>query len=236
MSLSCIIIDDEPLAGNLLEDYIHRIPYLQLEKKCLTAVEGLAFLQSSTVDLMFLDINLPHLSGIELAKILPLEQKIIFTTAYTSYAVESYTINAVDYLLKPITFDRFIKSVEKAVTIKKHSLGTNPAQLPLTNGNFFIKSGKSMIKIQTTEIYCIEGLKDYVIFWLADERYIVYKKMKALEETLPQHFMRVHHSFIVNLDHIKKIEDNHIYILDKQISITDKYKENFISFVKNRLM
>ena len=124
MSISCIIVDDEPYAGNLLEEYILQVPYLRLEKKCLTAMEALDFLQSHPVDLVFLDINLPQLSGMQLAHILPQNQKVIFTTAYTSYAVESYAINAIDYLLKPITFERFVKSVEKIHGVVKTSSRT----------------------------------------------------------------------------------------------------------------
>jgi two-component system, LytTR family, response regulator len=236
MNISCIIIDDEPLAGNLLEDYISKVPYLRLHKKCLTALEGLTFLQTNSVDLIFLDINLPHLSGMDFAKIIPRDQKVIFTTAYTSYAVESYTVNAVDYLLKPITFERFMLAVDKVACLQKQHSENATTRLTDDKKNIFIKSGKAMIKIQIDEICLIEGLRDYVVFWLAKEKHIVYKKMKELEEILAPDFMRVHHSFIVNVNHIKKIEDNHIYILDRQISITEKYREAFLSFVKNRLV
>lgn len=233
MSISCIIVDDEPYAGNLLEEYIVQIPYLRLEKKCLTALEALSFLQDHTVDLVFLDINLPQLSGMQLAHILPPHQKVIFTTAYTNYAVESYTINAIDYLLKPITFERFVKSVEK---IQHHAKTSGISSRPAEQGSFFIKSGKAMIKVSSPDIYYIEGLKDYVVFRLEKEKHIVYKKMKDLEEILEPEFMRVHHSFIVNTSHIKKIEDNQVYILDQRISISEKYREGFIGFVKNKLM
>ena len=157
----------------------------------------------------------------------PRNQKVIFTTAYTSYAVESYAINAIDYLLKPITFERFLKSIEKI-----HGVIRRPAE----QGNFFIKSGKAMIKVSASEIYYIEGLKDYVIFRLEKEKHIVYKKMKELEAILEENFMRIHHSFIVNTNHIKKIEDNQVHILDQRISISEKYRESFMGFIKNKLM
>lgn len=235
MSISCIIVDDEPYAGNLLEEYIAQVPYLRLEKKCLTALEALEFLKHNSVDLIFLDINLPQLSGMQLAHILPPQQKVIFTTAYTSYAVESYTINAIDYLLKPITFERFVKSVEK---IHHPPAGNGSARSSRTTeqGSFFIKSGKAMIKVSASDIYYIEGLKDYVVFRLEKDKHIVYKKMKELEEILEPDFMRVHHSFIVNVNHIKKIEDNQIHILDQRISISEKYREGFIGFIKDKLM
>ena len=236
MNISCIIVDDEPYAGNLLEEYIAQVPYLHLEKKCLTALEALGFLQNNSVDLIFLDINLPQLSGMQLAHILPAQQKVIFTTAYTSYAVESYTINAIDYLLKPITFERFVKSVEKLHHNPASGNGSAKFSRTTEQGSFFIKSGKAMIKVSSSDIYYIEGLKDYVIFRLEKDKHVVYKKMKELEEILEPGFMRVHHSFIVNVNHIKKIEDNQIYILDQRISISEKYREGFIGFIKNKLM
>jgi DNA-binding LytR/AlgR family response regulator len=225
-------VDDEPYAGNLMEEYISQVTYLDLKKKCLTAVEALAYLQDHTVDLIFLDINLPKLSGMQLSQLLSGNQKIIFTTAYSSYAVESYAVNALDYLLKPITFERFVRSVEKAA----HHFGHAAASTTLSNGNFFIKSGKAMIKISPSDIYYIEGLKDYVMFRLEKEKHIVYKKMKDLEDILDHAFKRIHNSFIVNTNHIKKIEDNHVFILDQRLSISEKYRESFLSFIKDQLM
>jgi DNA-binding LytR/AlgR family response regulator len=215
-----------------MEEYISQVAYLDLKKKCLNAVEALAYLQDHRVDLIFLDINLPKLSGMQLAQILSPGQKVIFTTAYSSYAVESYAVNALDYLLKPITFERFVRSVEKAA----HHFNQTAPSLSPGQGNFFIKSGKAMIKVSPSDIYYIEGLKDYVMFRLEKEKHIVYKKMKELEDILEPGFKRIHHSFIVNTDHIKKIEDNHVYILDQRLSISEKYREGFISFIKDQLM
>ena len=231
-TISCVVIDDEPYAGNLMEEYISQVSYLDLKKKCLTAVEALAYLQDHTVDLIFLDINLPKLSGMQLAQLLTGNQKIIFTTAYSSYAVDSYAVNALDYLLKPITFERFVRSVEKAA----HHFGHTAVSPTQSNGNFFIKSGKAMIKISPSDIYYIEGLKDYVMFRTEREKHIVYKKMKELEDILDPGFKRIHHSFIVNTEHIKKIEDNHVFILDQRLSISEKYREGFLSFIKDQLM
>ena len=230
--ISCVVVDDEPYAGNLMEEYIGQVAFLSLKKKCLTAIEALAYLQDHTVDLIFLDINLPKLSGMQLAQILSPDQKVIFTTAYSSHAVESYAVNALDYLLKPITFERFVRSVEKAAQY----FNQNSPHPGNGKGNFFIKSGKAMIKISPSDIYYIEGLKDYVMFRLEKEKHIVYKKMKDLEEMLEPGFKRIHHSFIVNTDHIKKIEDNHVFILDQRLSISDKYRDGFLSFIKDSLM
>ena len=231
-TISCVVVDDEPYAGNLMEEYINQVTYLDLKKKCVTAVEALAYLQDHTVDLIFLDINLPKLSGMQLAQLLSGNQKIIFTTAYSSYAVESYAVNALDYLLKPITFQRFVRSVEKAA----HHFGQTSISLAHGNANFFIKSGKAMIKVSPSDIYYIEGLKDYVLFRMEKEKHIVYKKMKELEDILDPGFKRIHHSFIVNTHHIKKIEDNHVFILDQRLSISEKYREGFLAFIKNQLM
>ena len=195
-------------------------------------MEALEFLQGQEVDLIFLDINMPMLTGMQLAKLLPKRQRVIFTTAYTDYAVESYNVNAVDYLLKPITFERFITAVEKVSSMMKQMLDVNS----LETGNFFVKVGKSMVKINYSNIYYIEGLKDYVVFRLEKEKHIVYKRMKELQENLPANFARVHQSFIVNMDHIKKIEDNHIHMLDKEISISGKFRDGFMQLIKNKLV
>ncbi len=230
MTITCMIIDDEPLAVNLLSDHASRIPYLKIVKVGNTAMEALAYLKNETVDVILLDINMPWLSGIDLAKLLPPSQRMIFTTAYTEYAVESYLVNTVDYLLKPVTFDRFVLAIEKVFELAKEKKNVEGSAL----GNFFIKSGKSMVKINHHEIHYIEGLKDYVIFRLKDDQHIVYKKMKDLENLLPLQFARIQQSFIVNLDHVIKIEDNHAFLPDKKIPIGARFRDQFLSKVKAR--
>jgi two-component system, LytTR family, response regulator len=231
--LSCIIVEDEPFAANLLEEYIAALPYLKLEAKLFTAIDVLEHFQKHSPDLVFMDINLPKVSGIELVRLLPSHQKVIFTTAYADYALESYSFNTVDYLLKPISLDRFLKAVEKARNISGEQYSIKPS-----NGDkyFFIKSGKAIIKVSFQKIVLIEGLKDYVLFHLENEKHIVYKKMKELEQSLPNYFKRIHHSFIVNTQHLEKIEDNHVHLSNKMIPIGEKYRTSFLSYIKGQLM
>ena len=234
MPIRCLIVDDEPLAVNLLEGYIAQVPFLSLSGKCYNAMEALAFLHRQEVDLVFLDINMPKLSGLEMAGSLG-SQIIIFTTAYSQHAVESYEKDAVDYLLKPITFDRFVRAVNKAYSLFRRSSETNaPAQKP--EPVFYIKSGKSMVKINLDEVLFIEGLKDYVSFHLPQQKHVVYKRMKELEDSLPTNFSRIHNSFIVNRDHIDKIEQNQVYIQGQGIPVSDKYRDIFLKEVSGRLL
>jgi len=225
MAIRCLIVDDEPLAVNLLEQYVLQVPFLSLSGKCYNAMEALLFLHKEEVDLIFLDINMPKLSGLEMAGSLSAHM-IIFTTAYSQHAVESYEKNAVDYLLKPITFDRFVRSVNKAYNLYKKD--NEPV--------FYIKSGKTIIKINMDDVLFIEGLKDYVTIYTAGNKHVVYKRMKELEDSLPGNFSRVHNSFIVNRDHIEKIEQNQVFIAAQSIPISDKYREGFLKEVNFRLL
>lgn len=234
MKTTCLVIDDEPYAVNLLQEYISQVPYLQLAHKCYNALEALEFLKTNTADLIFLDINMPHLSGMQLARVLPPSQALIFTTAYTEFAVESYEQNALDYLVKPITFERFLKAVQKAVRVLptlEPALITHPGAKKL-----FLKTGKAMVQVAYEDVLFIEGLKDYVLFHTREGKHIVYKRMKELEETLPDNFSRVHLSYIVNRDHIQRIEDNHVYIGAQRISVSDKYRESFLVKINKRLL
>ena len=230
MKLSCMIVDDEPYAVNLLEEYIAQVPYLHLVHKCYNAVEALGFLKNNQVDLIFLDINMPQLSGMQLSSLFLADQLFVFTTAYSEYAVESYEKNAVDYLLKPVTFDRFLKALNKVVKLQQ-----TPADKK-TEPVLFLKTGKAIIQLQYDDIWFAEGLKDYVVFHTAGGKHIAYKRMKDLEENLPAQFCRVHNSYIINRKHIQKIEDNHVCIMDNRIPVSDKYRDSFFEKVNNRLL
>lgn len=230
MKLSCMIVDDEPYAVSLLEEYITQVPYLQLTHKCYNAMEALDFLKSNKVDLIFLDINMPQLSGMQLSSLFSPGQLFIFTTAYSEYAVESYEKNAVDYLLKPITFDRFLKAVNKVLKLQQ-SPGDKKTESVL-----FLKTGKTIVQLQYDDIWFVEGLKDYVVFHTASGKHIAYKRMKELEENLPMQFCRVHNSYIINRNHIQKIEDNQVCIMDNRIPVSDKYRESFFEKVNHRLL
>ena len=229
MKLSCMIVDDEPYAVNLLEEYITQLPYLRLEHKCYNAIEALDFLKNNQVDLIFLDINMPQLSGMQLSSLFPADQLFIFTTAYSEYAVESYEKNAVDYLLKPITFDRFLMAVNKVLKLQQ------PADKK-AEPVLFLKTGKTIVQLQYDDIWFIEGLKDYVVFHTSAGKHIAYKRMKELEENLPVQFCRVHNSYIINRKHIQKIEDNQVCIMDNRIPVSDKYRESFFEKVNHRLL
>jgi len=233
MKIGCLVVDDEPYAVNLLAEYISHVPFLYLQHTCYNALQALDYLKSNTTDLILLDINMPHLSGMQLATLLPPGQQVIFITAYADYAVESYEKNAVDYLLKPVTFERFLKSVNKV----KLSRGTavNDAAT-ITNDKLFLKTGKTFVQLGYDEVYVIEGLKDYVMFYTEGGNHIAYKRMKELEETLPKQFARVHNSYIINCNYIQKVEDNHVYIRDKRIPTSEKYREQFLQLINSRLI
>ncbi|MFD2574596.1 LytR/AlgR family response regulator transcription factor [Spirosoma soli] len=235
MNLSCLIVDDEPLAVQLLEGHIRLTPFLTHTYTCYHALEALKWLETNTVDLICLDINMPYLSGIQLKALLPAHQAVIFTTAYSDYAVESYELNAVDYLLKPVTFDRFLKSAMKA----RKALETPPST-PVTlsterETSIYIKSGKDYLKVAYDDILYIEALKDYVTVVTATARIIAYKRLKDLEQSLPDQFSRVHLSYIVNRNCIQKVVANHIWIGTQQIPISDTYRSTFLQRIEQRL-
>jgi len=235
LNLSCIIIDDEPNAVNLLEMLIRQTTQWQLLAKCYDALEAIGFLKTHTVDFIFLDINMPKLSGMELAVLLPKETKIVFTTAYSEYAAESYTFHTIDYLLKPITLNRFLSSTQK---IEAHFNNHQAADITPSAPDkeyFFVKSGKTLSKIRLEDILYFEGEKEYVRLVTAAERLLIYRRLKDIDEQLTLPFMRVHNSYIVNTRQISKIQDNHIFIGGKQIPLSEKFKSDFMALIQQRL-
>ncbi|SDT57304.1 two component transcriptional regulator, LytTR family [Mucilaginibacter mallensis] len=235
MNLNCIIIDDEPDAIDLVELLIRQSTTWTLKAKCYDALEALAFLKNNQVDFIFLDINMPKLTGMELASLLPPQTKIVFTTAYSEYAVESYAFQTIDYLLKPITLKRFLASVQK---IEQYFLKPAPEHLPNDEQSqefFFVKSGKVLRKIVLKDILYFEGEKDYVRLATGQEQLLIYRRLKDIEEQLKSPFIRVHNSYIINYEQLSKIEDNHIYIADKRIPISEKFRERFMEVIhKNK--
>lgn len=236
MKLSCIIIDDEPNAVNLLEILIQQNTNWQLLAKCYDALEAMAFLKENKSDFIFLDINMPQLSGIELAGLLSIDTKIVFTTAYSEYGAESYAFQTIDYMLKPITLKRFLLAMQKIESYFRRT-ETNAKNILQASGNeyFFVKSGKILRKILLEDIQYFEGEKEYVRLTTPSEQVLIYKRLKDIEVQLSTPFVRVHNSYIVNTKQLYKIQDNHIYIAGKQIPISEKFKDSFMSMIQQRI-
>lgn len=238
--MNVLIVDDEPLAQEVIETYVSKFPALNLVTKCNNAVEAFEALKAHSIDLMFLDIQMPQISGVDFLKTLPNPPQVIFTTAYSEYAMDGYELNVVDYLLKPISLDRFAKAVNKAIAANEQTGQEAEPNIPTTTESsdyIFVKADKKLIKIRFNEIYYIEGLKDYVILHTPNGRVVTLQTMKSLETKLPSDiFMRVHRSFIVNLSNISIIEGNTVQIEQKIIPIGKNYKDLLLSVInKNRL-
>jgi len=234
MIIKCILIDDEPLALNLLEDYVKATPFLKLVAKCTSAIAAMDILEKEDIDLIFTDIQMPNLSGMEFSKmILNKKTKVIFTTAFEEFALESYKVNAIDYLIKPISYPEFFSAANKA----KEQISNEPTPIEATtykDDYIFVKSDYKLFKIELNDLIYVEGLKDYVKYYTvhSEKPILSLKSMKSLEEELSnKNFMRVHRSFLVNLKKITTIERNRIVFGGKYIPISEKYKENFQKFI-----
>lgn len=243
MSINCIIVDDEPLAQDLIEDYISKIPFLNLLDKCSSAFEAFDSLRKHKVDLIFLDIHMPNVSGLYFIRSLESKPLFIFTTAYSEYALDAFDLSAIDYLVKPIPFDRFLKAANKAVDHiaiknKNGKISTVPVEDSIIvdkQNYFFIKADYKERKIDFDDILYIEGLKDYIKIHLASnpKPIITHHTLKSILLTVQgRGFVRVHKSFIVSIPHIKSITKNRIVINDRWIPIGDRYKMNFLSKIK----
>ncbi len=225
MLITTAIIDDEPLAAQLLESYVKKTPFLQLTGTYNSAIEAMRTLRTQPVQLLFLDIQMPELSGIEFATILPSTTRIVFTTAFPQYAIDGYKVNALDYLLKPIAYEDFLKSADRALDF----FTLIDKQEHLSKDRFlFIKSEYKLVRIDFDDITYIEGLKDYVRFYLKDgQKLMSLMNMKKLEDYLPMpEFMRVHRSFIVRMPTIPLVERNRLVYGDQYIPISDSYKDD----------
>lgn len=226
MKLTCAIVDDEPLAAALLESYVLKTPFLELKGKYNSAVNAMQILHDSPVNLLFLDIQMPELNGLEFSNLLPNDTKIIFTTAFDQYAVDSYRVNALDYLLKPISYPDFLFSAQKAQEWFERM--AHPID------RIFVKTEYKLLQIGLDDILYIEGLKDYVKIYLESDSHPVLSliSMKTVEDMLPSdRFIRVHRSFIVQPEKIKVIERNRIVFGKEYIPISDNYKQRFFDFL-----
>ena len=240
--INVIIVDDEPLALDVLETYIEKMPDLHLVKRCSNAFEANEALKENDIDLMFLDIQMPQLTGIDFLKTLVDPPLAIFTTAYSNYAIEGFELNATDYLLKPISLERFMKAANKAIEQIELRRKENAATVELTGvENFtFVKADKKYVKVKYADVLYIEGLKDYVIIRMEKGRVITLQTMKSLEVKLPKSFKRIHRSYIVNLDRIEAVLGNMVEVIEKgrpkHLPIGKNYREALLALVNsNRL-
>lgn len=245
--VKCIIVDDEPMALALLESYVSKTPFLQLVCKCSNAFEALQAVNEEQVDLVFLDIQMPELTGIELSKTLPQRTRIIFTTAFNEFAVEGFKARALDYLMKPFGFDQFYNAALRAKEwfdmVEQQSAPLPPViqqtEIAITEPAkefIFVKSEYRQLKIMLNEVLYFEGLKDYIKIWLINEpkAILTLMSLKSLEAELPvDKFMRVHRSFIIALDKVQIIERHQVIINKQRITIAEQYREAFSEYIKN---
>ena len=232
MILNCIIIDDEPLATDLLKSYAEKVSFLNVIGAYNSAVEAIKEIKNNPIDIIFLDIQMPELSGLEFSKILPPTTNIVFTTAFKQYAIDGYKVNALDYMLKPISFDTFVESCNKALckVSREHKISPNDQDRFI-----FIKSDYKLIKINFDDIAYIEGLKDYVKFYLTNDEPPVMSlmNMRSVEEKLPKpEFLRSHRSYIVHLPMVKMVDRMRFVIGDSYIPISESYKDSINKFIE----
>ena len=229
--IKCIIVDDEPLSRELLENHIERIPFLELVKSCADAFDAIDVLQTDTVELLITDIQMPRINGLELIKSLSNPPFIIFATAFSNYAIEGYDLNAVDFLLKPISFERFLKAINKA----KKDIDQKSGENTVVNNkqqvqHLFVKDGLRLSKILFEDILYVEGMKDYIKIVTKQKSIVTYMRMKSIEEVLPEsQFIRIHKSYIIHIPAIKSVLGNSIELVNNEsIIISKQHKQELI--------
>lgn len=226
MKITCLVIDDEPVARKGLALYVQQTPFLELVGTCKNALEATTIVHEKDVDLLFLDIQMPELSGIELMRSLEHPPAVIFTTAYRDYAIEGFELNALDYLVKPISFQRFLKAVNKAKSHFEMMRQQNPDVSSAPDDYFFIKSDGQFIRIKLEDVLYFESEKDYVFIHTPHKRYLTLLSLKQLEKELPQdRFFRVHRSFIVSLDKVEMMEGNQVIVGGRKIPVSRSMQE-----------
>ncbi|MBR6031098.1 MAG: response regulator transcription factor [Bacteroidaceae bacterium] len=241
--IRCLAIDDEPLALRQLASYINKVPFLELAAQCQSALKARSFLEHDSVDAIFCDINMPDLDGMEFVKSLAAPPLVVFTTAYSEYAVEGFRVNAVDYLLKPFGFQEFLRAANRL----KIRLDNDNSELssPLAFGKdawgdaIFLKTGQRIVKVSMPDIRYIEGMSEYLKVWVDDnpKPIITLMSMAKMAENLPRYFMRIHRSYIINLTKIQEVNKN-LVIMDAhtQLPIGDNYKEAFQKFLERKFL
>ncbi len=236
--LSCVIIDDEPIARNILKEYIVRDDRLLLVQDYSNASDALKELGLVKPKLIFLDIKMPKISGFEMLRSLPQHPQVIFTTAFREYAVEGFDLNAVDYLLKPFSFERFLQAVNKAYTLLSTELAGEPSHGDNLNDDLFVKSNGKLVRIRISDILYIEALKEYIRIFTPDGNQIVYQTMQSMEDRLPrERFFRIHRSYIAGLQHVQAIEGNTVIVNGMQLPVSRYCKDEFINRIAgNKLL
>ncbi|MFH6995601.1 LytR/AlgR family response regulator transcription factor [Flavobacterium sp. FlaQc-48] len=232
--MKCVIIDDEPLAVELLEDFVRKVDTLELVSTFNNAIDAVSFINQNNVDLIFLDIQMPHFSGIDFLNTIEKKPLVIFTTAYSDYAVEGFNLGAVDYLVKPIPFHRFLKSVVRAQQVLNpagaiQAITENTTVPELEQDFMFVRAEYENVKMNFSDILFIEGLKDYVKIYTTDNKFtLTLISLIKLENLLSSKgFSRIHRSYIINIKHVKSIQKNKVLISDKRIPISESYKNAF---------
>ncbi len=243
MNLSCLIVEDEPLARKLLTQYVEKTPGLELLAALASPLAALDFLKENEPEVLFLDVQMPEITGIDLLKILKKKPIVVLTTAYSEYAIEGYELDVTDYLLKPITFERFLKCVEKihqvatAPTVAADGLAAAATSSEEKETFFFVKDGTKSVRIDFADVRFIEGLKDYVRIHTGDKKITTLQSLKKLTEMLPSDkFVRIHHSYIVAIPWIEEVHRDEVLIGDRMIPISQTYRQEFKRLVDERLL
>lgn len=233
--MNCIIVDDEELAHNIIVEYISRIPFLNLVKNCYDIQETIETLNQNKIDLIFLDINLPNISGIEFLRSSAKLPYVIITTAYDNRALEGFEMDVVDYLLKPFSFERFLKASYKSYNLlnQKTQLENTTSQNYLKESFIFVRTNNEDVKINLNEIVRINALKDYIIIYTTTKKLIVHQTMKSMMEKINfENFIRIHNSHIISLQHLQSVGKNSVMIADERIPVSEKYKPYLISIIE----
>lgn len=234
MSLRCLIVDDEPLARHLLTDYVSKVSFLALHAACASPLAALDALRTAPIDLLFLDVHMPQLTGLQLLRSLPKPPLVVFTTAHSEYALPSYELDAVDYLLKPITFERFLRAAHKADARRLAALPAGPPlTLPPAAPPFlFVKDGPRRVKVRWDDILYVEGLRDYVTIHTRQQKIVSLLQLKALVQQLPpDRFVRIHHSYIVALDGLDAIFKDKVQVGSRFLPVSESYRAAFRALI-----
>jgi DNA-binding LytR/AlgR family response regulator len=233
--LSCIIVDDEPVARKILHEFVEQVPFMHLQGKFENAMKAEVFLKNNEIDIMFLDIEMPKISGLQLLHTIEKKPLVIITTAFPQYALEGYELEVIDYLLKPIAFNRFMKAVEKAKEYKQMQNATSVSRSMLSY--LFVKSDKRIEKIELNDILYAETLGNYITIHLEHKKIIAYLTLKSLESQLPSNeFIKIHQSFLVSCSRISAIEGNEVKINEKSLPISRNYRDAVMEMVQQRLL